>query len=338
MNLKDCVRFYLGKQPITYSEAMVAGGELFEKYNADDAQNTLELNGILKQKINEYGLQASYEIELGATLLAVEMNSGAILMDRPAIKDRLNTNLEKLKVLKKQIDPNENFNLRSSSQLRRLLFDQLKLPILTVDGKISTELKTLNKISKKIDSPQLENVISFKELEAENRCLETIDRFIDPDTSCIYPFLNPSGTETGRFSSSQPNLQNIKKDDFFRSIFIAKPNCRFICLDQSRIEPTVLSAIVGPGKFKMLFDGDTDCYSEIAIIMTDTLKIRITRSSAKILLLAVMYGMGPQSVAELLNVDLANGKHILQMFFETFPEIKILEQEQIDFVCKNGFA
>lgn len=338
MNLKECVRKYLNIEPMTYKEAVKAGGKCFEEYNASDSKNTMALSMIFKPKIEESGLKQSYEVELDATLLAVEMNLRGILVDSSAISTRLENNFRQKVLLKKEIDPEGKLNLRSSLQLRRFLYDEKQIPIKNHEGQISTSLKTLRSIANVHDCDELRKLILFKELEAEDKCLEAIRKYCDNSSSVIYPFLNPSGTETGRFSSSHPNLQNINSDTFFRSLFISRPNRDFICLDQSRIEPTVLSAIVKQGPFQELFGDNIDCYEKISEIMTAQLGFKISRSSAKVLLLAVMYGMGPNSVAELLGVELAKGEHILKTFFVTFPEIKLLEKELIDFAKENGYV
>lgn len=339
MKLKEAIKQILGETPIEYSEYLSGDASVKSAYMKQDATAPIKLAKVLLPRIRDAGLEESYKIEIENIAPTIEMNTRGIKINVTSIVDRLKSNLSRAGELHTEIDPNGKLNLNSPVQLRRFIYGVLGLPIMPVDGAVTTDKKTLQRIYIRTNHPTIKKLLEYKELIAEVKFLKTLQQFIDKDTRCIYPYINGLGTETGRSSSSMPNLQNIKRDAFSRGLFVSREMRRLLCFDQCQIEPLILAALVGPGRFRELFAGDSaDCYIAISRLLSQNLGIEIDRATAKILLLAVMYGMGPFAVADHLGVEKSKGQEIIDAFFSLFPEIRVLESVLYQFARKHGYV
>lgn len=134
------------------------------------------------------------------------------------------------------------------------------------------------------------------------------------------------GAETGRFSSSNPNLQNIPapndkiSEDLdygkkIRNLFIAPPGYKLIVADYSQIEPRVLTHYSKDPILTKNYLTDGDIYTTIG----DTMGV--SRSAGKVLVLAMMYGVGPDKISKSIGCKLQEAKDLLDRFVQEFPAI-----------------
>jgi DNA polymerase-1 len=130
---------------------------------------------------------------------------------------------------------------------------------------------------------------------------------------------NAHGAETGRFSSTNPNLQNIpsrgKYAKLVRNMFAAPPGYKFIVADYSQIEPRVIASFSGDPTLVHNYLTGGDVYRTIA----DPLGKE--RAVGKVLVLAMSYGIGPDKVAGDLGITVTEAKALMNAFEKMFPEI-----------------
>jgi DNA polymerase I-like protein with 3'-5' exonuclease and polymerase domains len=127
------------------------------------------------------------------------------------------------------------------------------------------------------------------------------------------------GAETGRFSSSDPNLQNIPSGGDYgkliRDLFIAPPGHKLIVADYSQIEPRIIAAFSGdPIMVKNYLDGG-DIYTTIG----DTMGV--DRKAGKVLVLSIAYGVGPEKIAQSIGCTVKDAKDLLNRFTKQFSDI-----------------
>jgi len=127
------------------------------------------------------------------------------------------------------------------------------------------------------------------------------------------------GAETGRFSSSDPNLQNIPSGGQYgtliRNLFVAPPGHRLIVADYSQIEPRIIAAFSkDPIMIKNYLDKE-DIYTTIGKTMG------VDRKAGKVLVLSIAYGVGPDKIAESIGCTVADAKSLLNRFTEKFHDI-----------------
>ena len=127
------------------------------------------------------------------------------------------------------------------------------------------------------------------------------------------------GAETGRFSSSDPNLQNIPSSGQYgkliRNLFVAPPGYKLIMADYSQIEPRILAAFSNDPIMMNNYLTGGDIYTTIG----DT--VGLNRKAGKVLVLAMSYGVGPDKIAQQLGLTLAEAKKLLNDFSERFSDI-----------------
>jgi len=127
------------------------------------------------------------------------------------------------------------------------------------------------------------------------------------------------GAETGRFSSSEPNLQNIPSDGTYgkliRNLFIAPPGHKLVVADYSQIEPRIIASFSKDPEFvKNYLDGG-DIYTTIGD------KMGVNRKAGKVLVLAIVYGIGPEKIADQLGCTVKEAHQLMDLFNDRFRDI-----------------
>lgn len=235
-------------------------------------------------------------------------------------------------------------NFSSPTQLAILLYDILKQPV--IDKK--SPRGTGEEILQKMNLPICELILESRGL------LKLINTYIDKLPECVSPVdnrlhahFNQFGADTGRFSSSDPNLQNIPShNNEIRMMFTAAPGNILVGGDFSQQEPRLLSHYSNDEHMINAYKEGKDLYAMIASKVyhnnyEDNLEFNpITkkiqpdgkhrRTSVKGLLLGIMYGRGTKSIAESLNCSFEEANDIKNGFFKEFPNVdKWITQTQI---------
>lgn len=127
------------------------------------------------------------------------------------------------------------------------------------------------------------------------------------------------GAETGRFSSSEPNLQNIPSSGQYgkliRNLFVAPPGYKLIMADYSQIEPRIIAAFSGDPIMVENYRSGGDIYTTIG----DTMGV--DRKAGKVLVLSIAYGVGPEKIAQSIGCSVTDAKDLLNRFEEQFSDI-----------------
>jgi DNA polymerase I-like protein with 3'-5' exonuclease and polymerase domains len=127
------------------------------------------------------------------------------------------------------------------------------------------------------------------------------------------------GAETGRFSSSDPNLQNIPSSGEYgkliRNLFIAPPGYKLVVADYSQIEPRIIAAFSGDPIMVENYRTGGDIYTTIG----DTMKV--DRKAGKVLVLSIAYGVGPEKIAQSIGCSVTDAKDLLARFEAQFHDI-----------------
>lgn len=241
-------------------------------------------------------------------------------------------------------------NISSASQIAIMLYDVLNIK--PVDKK--KPRGTGEEILSKIDHPVAKAILEYREVK------KLLTTYIDKLSECvqmdgrIHCSFNQYGADTGRFSSSDPNLQNIpshNKD--IRKMFIASPGYVLMSSDYSQQEPKVMTQMCQDPKMIKAYQEGKDLYAEIAALSFNTtyencLEFRPDgttnpegknrRSQAKSILLGVLYGRGVPSIAEQLKVSTKKAQTIKDSVFKGFPAIPKFEQDSLRMAEELGYV
>jgi len=127
------------------------------------------------------------------------------------------------------------------------------------------------------------------------------------------------GAETGRFSSSDPNLQNIPSSGEYgkliRNLFIAPPGYKLVVADYSQIEQRIIAAFSNDPIMVENYRNGGDIYTTIG----DTMKV--DRKAGKVLVLSIAYGVGPEKIAQSIGCSVTDAKDLLERFEAQFHDI-----------------
>ena len=223
----------------------------------------------------------------------------------------------------------------SPTQLAILLYDVLKVPV--VDK--TKPRGTGEDILLKIDNPICKLILEKRGYEKLiNTYIDKLPDIVSDKDNRLHAHFNQVGTDTGRFSSSDPNLQNIPSHNKeIRMMFKAAEGNVFCGSDYSQQEPRLLSAYSGDEAMIQAYKDDKDLYAIIASKVyhnkyednkefypdgTQNPEGKKRRTATKSLLLGIMYGLGANSLAEKIGGTLKDAQKIIDDFYKEFPAVK----------------
>ncbi len=143
----------------------------------------------------------------------------------------------------------------------------------------------------------------------------------------IRPNIDPAGTESGRFSMSRPNLQQLSKDkdhadnqqDYaIRKCFVPRAEKCFVQLDYSQVEYKIMLDYANEKQMLRMVGNGYDIHTATAEL------VGVTRDEAKTLNFRILYGSGPQGVADSLGISLSDGQKLIYKYFSALPMVEDL--------------
>ncbi|MDD4980348.1 MAG: DNA polymerase I [Candidatus Omnitrophica bacterium] len=238
------------------------------------------------------------------------------------------------------------FNINSPKQLRDILFEKLKLPVVkrSKTGP-STDEEVLRKLADKHKLPKA--LLEYRQLmKLKNTYIDVLPGLIDPVTGRIHTSFNQTATETGRLSSSAPNLQNIPiKTDIGRNIrrsvvAFSKDSCLLSC-DYSQIELRILAHICKDENLTFAFKNDKDIHKATASLIYGTEEKDVTdsmRETAKRVNFGIVYGLTSFGLSRDLGISVDEAQNFIDAYFSRYPKVKDYVEQQIDRAKKDGFV
>ena len=240
----------------------------------------------------------------------------------------------------------QEFNLNSPKQLAKVLFEDMKLPVIkkTPKGAPSTDGSVLDELSKEYEVANY--ILKYREYEKiRSTYIDGLKSEITSDNR-IHTTYNLFGTTTCRLSSEKPNLQNIpNKTDIgqkIREFFIADNNHEFIISDYSQIELRVLAHLSSDtNMINILKSQDADIHTETASRIFDVKIESVTkdmRRKAKEVNFGLIYGMEAFGLSKSLNVSKKEAQDLIDSYFAQFPKIKGYLDRIVSDAEKNGYT
>ena len=242
-------------------------------------------------------------------------------------------------------------NISSPTQIAILLYDILQLE--SPDPK--SPRGTGEAILQKIDNPIAKAILDYREIsKLVSTYIDKLPECVNPKDGRIHCSFNQYGAKTGRFSSNDPNLQNIpSRNHDIRKMFVASDGYVLMSSDYSQQEPKVMTQMCGDPKMIKAYQEGKDLYAEIAALSFNTtydncLEFRPDgttnpegknrRSQAKSILLGVLYGRGVPSIAEQLGTTTKKAQAIKDSVFKGFPAIPKFEQDSLEMAYEKGYV
>jgi DNA polymerase-1 len=238
------------------------------------------------------------------------------------------------------------FNINSNPQLREVLFERLKLPIIkrTATGP-STDATVLQELAEA--GHELPVLLSeYRELsKLESTYIDALPALVNPRTGRLHTSYNQTVAATGRLSSSDPNLQNIPiRRELGRDIrrgFIPRKGWLLLAADYSQIELRLLAHLSGDPAFVQAFNSGGDIHRQTAALIFDVPLEMVTaemRARAKTINFATIYGQGPHALSRQLKITHAEAKAFIERYFERFQKVREFLDSSIEYAREHGYV
>ncbi|HNQ50509.1 MAG TPA: DNA polymerase I [Candidatus Omnitrophota bacterium] len=238
------------------------------------------------------------------------------------------------------------FNLNSPKQLREVLFEKLQLPAgrRTKTGP-STDEEVLRGLAERHEFPRM--LLEYRQLmKLKSTYVDALPLLVNPLTDRLHTTLNQTGTQTGRLSSSNPNLQNIPvKTELGRSIREAivafSPDSMLVSFDYSQIELRILAHMSGDEELIKAFRDDADVHRRTAALVYGCAESDVTgemRSAAKRINFGIVYGLSAYGLSRDLSIPIAAAQQFIDAYFATYPGVKAYIDDQIAKAKQDGFV
>ncbi|MFH1769821.1 MAG: DNA polymerase I [Parcubacteria group bacterium] len=292
----------------------------------------LQLKKYLDKKLQSSTSKKAFEeIELPLIPVLADMELNGIKIDTKILADLLTITKSELSKLERRIYKlaGSEFNINSPQQLGSVLFENLKLKTKvrkTSGGALSTAAPELEKI--RDEHPIIDPILQYRELQKlKTTYIEPFPEWIDEDER-IHTTYNQTGTVTGRFSSKDPNLQNIpvrtELGREFRKAFIPERGYRLLSFDYSQIDLRIAAHVAGDKKMIRAFKNGEDIHTRTAMEVLGITESQVTkdiRRQAKVLNFGILYGMGVRGFARTAGVDQAQAREFMDKYFAEFSGI-----------------
>ena len=335
--------------------------ETVARYALDSVLVPLNSAIVLRSRLQEASALEKLAVELETPLVETlaEMEYQGIAIDSNVFREVSKEIVARRQALETEIrecvrtaDPDPRFaneiNLNSPKQLQRLLFDDLKLPILqktktgpSVNAEVLEELALLHEIPHKI-------VELRKLVKLQGTYLEPLPRQTTPGTSRVSATFNQAATATGRLSSSDPNLQNIPARSYtgklIRSGFVPDASQgydAFLSCDYSQVELRVLAHFSGDEALRRAFAEDKDIHASVAAQIFGVATEDVTpdmRRKAKAVNFGLVYGQTSFGLAKSIDVSREAAAEYIDAFFATYPGVLAFFDRVLDDCAKRGYV
>ena len=320
-----------GKKDVSFSEISL---EKAVPYSCEDADITLMAYHVLMPLIDRAGLMELYNnVELPLVPVLMNMEMTGVCVEKEKLVDLSKSFESQLEQLESMIYliAGEEFNIRSSQQLGRILFEKLKLPVQKKTRKktgYSTDVNVLTALSDKHELPEL--ILRHRTLaKLKSTYTDALVDLIHPETDRIHTSYNQTVTATGRLSSSAPNLQNIpiRTDEGMeiRKAFVPRKEWIMVSADYSQIELRILAHYSDDDILIKAFKNDEDIHTRTANEVFQVFPSFVTselRRQAKVINFGIVYGMSPYGLSKELGISRKMAKTYIDNYFARYKGVK----------------
>ncbi len=309
-----------------------------------------EAKKVIWKEVKKKGLEKVYE-EIEAPIIPIvkKMEERGVLLDVKYLKDLSQSYHKSLATIEGEIYAlvGEEFNIKSPKQLSEILSTKLALPTKGIKksaaGGYSTDISTLEKLLS--EHAIIQKIIDFRELQKLlSTYIDILPDMVASDGRLHAEFLQ-HGTSTGRFSSNNPNLQNIPiRTDLgkaVRNAFVATSGFKLTSFDYSQIELRIAAMFAGDQYMINAFKEGKDIHAAVASKVFGVAENEVTsemRRMAKIINFGILYGMGVLALKKNIGGTKDEAQKFYDEYFENFASIKNYLEETKNFVREFGYT
>lgn len=293
-------------------------------------------------------LELYHDLEMPLAFILADMESQGVKVDRERLSgmgEELKSRLNDLEELIYSL-AGEAFNINSPKQLGVILFEKLGLPAIkkTKTG-YSTSADVLEKLED--DHEIIRQILLFRQLgKLQSTYIEGLLKVINPKNKKVHTIYNQTLTQTGRLSSTDPNLQNIpirlEEGRKIRQAFVpSEEGWVIFAADYSQIELRVLAHIAGDEKLIEAFKEGMDIHTKTAMEVFHVDADEVTdhmRRHAKAVNFGIVYGISDYGLSQSLKITRKEAGQFINRYLESYPGVKEYMEEIVKEAKLKGYV
>jgi DNA polymerase-1 len=332
-----------GKKAISFAHVPL---DKATAYAAEDAEVTWRLWHKFSQRLAQERVTRVYQL-VDRPLISVVagMERHGIKVDREQLSRLSGTFSQSMAGLEAEIFElaGHPFTIGSPQQLGVVLFDEMGLKggKKGKSGTYSTDVTVLEKL--KAEGSTISGlVLEWRQLsKLKSTYTDALQQQINADTGRVHTSYSLTGAQTGRLSSTDPNLQNIPiRTEIGRQIrhaFVAEPGNVILAADYSQIELRLAAHMADVPALRDAFAAGEDIHSATAQQLFGEVN-RETRGRAKTINFAILYGISRWGLAGRLEISADEAQDMISRYYERFPGISVYINETLEKARANGFT
>ncbi|MFS0865236.1 DNA polymerase I [Fredinandcohnia sp. 179-A 10B2 NHS] len=298
------------------------------------------------QENEQYNLFTDLEMPL--SLILADMESIGIKVDVERLKAMGEELKEHLQELEEKIYElaGEAFNINSPKQLGVILFEKLQLPVFkkTKTG-YSTSADILERLAPEHEI--IEYILHYRQVgKLQSTYIEGLLKVVHEDTCRVHTRFQQALTQTGRLSSTDPNLQNIpirlEEGRRIRQAFVpSNKDWLIFAADYSQIELRVLAHIANDENLIDAFSNDLDIHTKTAMDVFHVNENEVTsnmRRQAKAVNFGIVYGISDFGLSQNLGITRKDAGRFIERYFASFPGVKEYMEEIVEECRQKGYV
>lgn len=288
------------------------------------------------------------ELEMPLSLILAEMEYQGVKVDRDRLRNMGEENNERLSILEKRIhlSAGEEFNINSPKQLGIILFEKLGLPpIKKTKTGYSTSADVLEKLENKHEI--INEILHYRQLgKLQSTYIEGLLKVVLPETQKVHTRFNQALTQTGRLSSTDPNLQNIpirlEEGRKIRQAFVpSEEDWVIFAADYSQIELRVMAHISQDEKLIEAFNEGLDIHTKTAMDVFHVKKEEVNsnmRRQAKAVNFGIIYGISDYGLSQSLGITRKEAGKFIELYLKSFPGVKGFMDDIVHEAKQKGYV
>jgi DNA polymerase-1 len=319
-------------------------------YSCEDADFTFRLVKKLSSQLKKQELDILFKkIEMPLIEVLAKMEDEGVVIDKRFLAKMSQKMAKKIKQIEQKIyrQAGVRFNIKSTQQLREVLYEKLDIPTDNI-SKIKTGLSTAAEELAKLKNlhPIISLIQEYRELmKLTTTYIDALPALINKQTGRLHTSFNQTITATGRLSSTEPNLQNIPvRTELGREIrkaFVTEKGYKLVSLDYSQIELRLAAHMSGDRKMIKAFYEREDIHTATAAAIhrvnqeTDN---RAMRREAKAINFGILYGQGPHGLSQTADIPYGRAREFIEQYFIVYKDIKKFIDKTIKLARRRGYT
>jgi DNA polymerase-1 len=347
-NIKIAELIGKGKKQITMAHVRT---EKVRDYACEDADAAFQLAAKLEPIVVSEGFGDLYEqLELPLLRVLAEMEYTGIRVDVPFLQKLGVEMAAEIAGIEKEIHTlaGREFNIASLKELQAVLFTEMKLPVQKRTGiknEPSTDQESLERLAA-LGHELPKRLVAYRQVtKLKNTYVDVLPAIVNPKTHRVHTSFNQAAVETGRLSSSDPNLQNIparrEQGAQLRRAFIPKEGWTLLTADYSQIELRLLAHFTGEETLRTAFEQDKDVHSAVAAQIFKVNEAEVTkaqRGMAKTVNFGVLYGMSAAGLSARLAIPRKEAEQFIDQYFARYPKVLDYQQRLLANAHRTGIV